>query len=278
MSPNEALIRYQVKLLPNLIIQSQNLTVEKHIESIKERQDQAIQALNQAVNASPPPRARYNLGDQVWLKETYLKVQYQSSKLAPKRYGPFQIVKVVSLVAYCLQLPITWKIHDVFHTSLLSPYCKMTTYRPNFSWPPPDLISGEEEFEVKSILNHQCHRRSRTLQYLVKWRGYLYLDTVRHRNQLIKYMPWSWQKHTIVSIQTLEIKLPLGMGRKRPFTTSHSSTLDLPEERKIHCQHHRKGDILYHNPHPLARVYFLWPPSQMKASISTQDLGLGTYT
>jgi hypothetical protein len=37
MSPNEALIGYQVKLLPDLIIQSQNPTVEERVESIKER-------------------------------------------------------------------------------------------------------------------------------------------------------------------------------------------------------------------------------------------------
>jgi hypothetical protein len=88
MSPNEALIGYQVKLLPDLIVQSQNPTVEERVESIKERRDQAIKALNQAVNASPLPRARYNLGDQVWLKGTYLKAQYQSSKLAPNIMAP----------------------------------------------------------------------------------------------------------------------------------------------------------------------------------------------
>jgi hypothetical protein len=128
------------------------------------------------VNASPLPRARYNLRDQVWLEGTYLKVQYQSSKLAPKRYGPFQIVKVISPVAYRLRLPTTWKIHDVFHASLLSPYRETTTHGPNFSRPPPDLISGEEEFEVESILNHRRHGRSRTLQYLIKWKGYPHSD------------------------------------------------------------------------------------------------------
>ncbi len=55
MSPNEALIGYQMKLLPNLIIQLQNPTVEEWIESVRERRDQAIQALNHVVNASPQP-------------------------------------------------------------------------------------------------------------------------------------------------------------------------------------------------------------------------------
>jgi len=178
MSPNEALIRYQVKLLPDLIIQSHNLTVEEQIELVKERHDQAIQALNHVVNASPLPHTQYKIEDQVWLKGTYLKMQYQSSKLAPKCYGPFRIVKVISPVAYQLRLPPTWKIHDVFHASLLSPYRETTAHRPNFSWPPPDLISGEEEYEVESILNHWRHGRLRALQYLIKWKGYPHLDNM----------------------------------------------------------------------------------------------------
>jgi hypothetical protein len=36
MSPNEALVRYQVKLLPDLIVQSQNPTVEEQVKSIRE--------------------------------------------------------------------------------------------------------------------------------------------------------------------------------------------------------------------------------------------------
>ena len=132
--------------------------------------------LNHAVNASPLPHTQYKIEDQVWLKGTYLKTQYQSSKLAPKCYSPFRIVRVISPVAYQLQLPSTWKIHDMFHASLLSPYHETTTHRPNFSQPPPDLIGGEEEYEVESILNHQRYGRLRTLQYLIKWKGYPHSD------------------------------------------------------------------------------------------------------
>jgi hypothetical protein len=30
----------------------------------------------------------------------------------------------------------------------------MTTHSPNFTRPPPDLIDGEEEYEVERIINH----------------------------------------------------------------------------------------------------------------------------
>jgi hypothetical protein len=94
------------------------------------------------------------MGAQVWLEGKNLKLPYQSTKLAPKRYRPFRIIKEVSPMAYQLELPWTWRIHDVFHSALLSPYQEMTAHRPNFSQPPPDLIEGEAEYEVEQIQNH----------------------------------------------------------------------------------------------------------------------------
>jgi len=75
-------------------------------------------------------------------------------------------------VAYQLALPLSWGIHDVFHASLLLPYKETTAHGPNFTRPPPDLIKGEEEYEVEAITNHRYHGRRRQLQYLIKWRGY----------------------------------------------------------------------------------------------------------
>ena len=42
-------------------------------------------------------------------------------KLTDKWAGPFKILKKLSSVAYELELPKTWKIHPVFHISLLKP-------------------------------------------------------------------------------------------------------------------------------------------------------------
>ena len=93
-------------------------------------------------------------GDKVWLEGRNLKLHYPSKKLAPRREGPFEITQVISPVAYKLRLPPTWKIHDVFHASLLSSYRETPEHGPNFSNPPPDLIRGEEEYEIDKILSH----------------------------------------------------------------------------------------------------------------------------
>ena len=112
----------------------------------------------------------FQLHDKVWLDGRNLKIGYPSRKFAPKREGPFEITKVLGPVTYQLKLPNTWKIHPVFHASLLSPYKETDVHGSNFTSPPPDLIDGNEEFEVEAILGHKPWGRSQ--RYLVKWKGY----------------------------------------------------------------------------------------------------------
>ena len=131
--------------------------------------DQATKIINQ--NAGEAPSPQFTVGDQVWLEGLHLKLPHQSTKLAPKRYGPFTIMKQINPVTYELILPATWQIHPVFHVSLLSPYVETDAHGPNYSRPPPDLIGGEEFYEVEQICGHRRHGRSRALQYLIKWKG-----------------------------------------------------------------------------------------------------------
>ena len=95
-----------------------------------------------------------------------------SIKLSPKRHGPFKVKKVLSPITYQLDLPIQWKIHDIFHIDLLTPYQEMDFHGPNFAQPPPDLIDGEEEYEVEQVLDARQYSRGRKVQYLIKWKGY----------------------------------------------------------------------------------------------------------
>ena len=55
----------------------------------------------------------------------------------------------------CLHLPPTWRIHDVFHASLLLTYQDTAEHWPNFINPPPEEIDSEEEYEVAKILSHR---------------------------------------------------------------------------------------------------------------------------
>ena len=103
------------------------------------------------------PQPRWQEGHKVWLEAKNLAVPYGTVKLAPRQHRPFTITRVVSPVAYQLALPPSWKIHPVFHASLLTPYTETVEHRSNYSKPPPDLIEGTEEYEVESIHNHRHH-------------------------------------------------------------------------------------------------------------------------
>ena len=114
----------------------------------------------------------YRVGDQVWLDGRNIKTYHPTTKLAPKRHGPFPIKRALSTITYQLTLPEQWKIHDVFHVDLLTPYRETEFHGPNYARPPPDLIGEEEQYEVEQVLDERNYRRWKKKQYLVKWKGY----------------------------------------------------------------------------------------------------------
>jgi hypothetical protein len=114
----------------------------------------------------------FQTGDKVWLDGRNIKMFHPTAKLVPKRHGPFPIVRVLSPITYELRLPVQWKLHPVFHVDLLTPYRETEFHGTNYDKPPPDLIDGEEEYEVERIVASRRFGRGRKLQYLVKWKGY----------------------------------------------------------------------------------------------------------
>ena len=172
LSPNRILLGYEPQLTPEISPPLNNDLAEEHIRKLMENRDQATRAINKAAKGNRTIPEQYHTGDQVWLEGKYLKFPHQATKLNLKHYGPFRVIKGISPVAYQLQLPPSWNIHPIFHASLLLPYHETPSHGPNISRPPPDLIDGEEEFEVEQIKAHQNFGRSKCLQYLIKWKGY----------------------------------------------------------------------------------------------------------
>jgi len=191
-TPSEILLGYRPTLHPDQNVPSSNQTAEQHMETLHQKCAQAIAAINKVASQGPTPKGRFKEGDQVWLEATNLKLPYHMPKLAPRCQGPFRISQVISPVAYQLTLPLSWGIHNVFHASLLLPYKETTAHGPNFTRPPPDLIEGEEEYEVEAIINHRHHGRWRQLQYLIKWKDYPSADNTWeaaedvHADELVK--------------------------------------------------------------------------------------------
>ena len=55
----------------------------------------------------------FKKGDRVWLDTRNLKTNHHK-KIAPKWEGPFEITDVMGPVTYQINLPESWKIHNVF--------------------------------------------------------------------------------------------------------------------------------------------------------------------
>jgi hypothetical protein len=60
----------------------------------------------------------FEKNQKAWLDMRNLKMSHHG-KIAPKREGPFKIDEVLVPVTYRLKLPESWKIHNVFHATLL---------------------------------------------------------------------------------------------------------------------------------------------------------------
>jgi len=173
-SPFYLMMGYEPKDIPLAFENTNTPAAKQRLKTLKEARNEASAAHELArqwmAERSTWGFTPFEKGQKVWLDGRNLKIGYESQKLAPKREGPFEITEVMRPITYHLKLPNQWQIHPVFHASLLSPYLETETHGPNFLQPPPDLIKGEEEYEVEAIIAHR--KRGKGHQYLVKWTGY----------------------------------------------------------------------------------------------------------
>ncbi|KAK3547941.1 hypothetical protein QTP70_001326 [Hemibagrus guttatus] len=116
----------------------------------------------------------YQPGQKVWLSTQDIKLCLPCRKLSPRFIGPFTIVRQVNPVTYRLQRPPEYKIHPVFHVSLLKPHhpSVLPSTEPGKAEeaPLPLLMDDGTAYLVKEILDSQCH--GGRLEYLVDWEGY----------------------------------------------------------------------------------------------------------
>jgi len=173
-SPFYLMYGYEPRLLPSVISETHIPAAESRIKELSEARNEALAAHDIACKVmrdrSTAKFSPFQKGDKVWLEARNLKCLYENCKFVPKCEGPFLISEVLSPITYCLAIPMKWKIHNMFHASLLSPYSENNVHGPNYMRPPPDLVKGEEEYEVEAILSHRGSARNRS--YLVRWKGY----------------------------------------------------------------------------------------------------------
>jgi len=97
----------------------------------------------------------YQVEHLVMLSWRNIRMHRLTKKLDHKNHGPFQIEKIISPLTVRLTLRRKWKIHNVFHLSLLKPY-PTSEHRA-----PPDLskvlqevdnIDQSKEYNIKEVM------------------------------------------------------------------------------------------------------------------------------
>ena len=109
--------------------------------------------------------------DMVWLDARNLATEHLSKKLSNKFEGPFRIIRTIRTHTSKLEISEDWGHHDVFSNYLLR--LAATDSLPEQVFPPlfPVISTeGEEEFEVKAIINSWMQQGC--LEFLVRWVSY----------------------------------------------------------------------------------------------------------
>ena len=98
-----------------------------------------------AVDNLRTPAPNFQVGDMVWLLRRNITTTRPCSKLDYTKLGLFHISECINLVAYRLDFPSHYLIHDVFHMSLLEVYNAFVLPRLQPTQPPPIELVSENE-------------------------------------------------------------------------------------------------------------------------------------
>ena len=121
----------------------------------------------------------FQVGDMVMLSVSHFSnlpnlAEGASRKLSPVYFGPYKVTKVVSPLAYRLELPGAMRVHDVFHISKLKPYNHTDAFPERIDTripPPPEIVDGEEHFHVTAFRGVRGPS-ARPRAYLVEFTGF----------------------------------------------------------------------------------------------------------
>jgi len=148
----------------------------KRMESATKEAKSAIHKVQEDItryyNQRRSPAPVFKPGDWVYLDTSDIKMTHPSPKLLHCRLGPFEIERQVGPLAYRLKLPHrSRQLHPVFNVVKLStaPDDLIPGREPR-ALPPPIVVDGEPEWEVKEVLDSHWHWRR--FQFLIKWKGF----------------------------------------------------------------------------------------------------------
>ena len=116
----------------------------------------------------------YKVGDLVLLSTRNLRMKGTPGKLQKRFVGPFRVTEIIGEQAYRLALPKEWRIHPVFHVSLLRDW-KAAEVQEDQLVSKEDALEVEEPYwEIEKVLRWQKVKRNKKIikECLVLWKGF----------------------------------------------------------------------------------------------------------
>ena len=144
-------------------------TAKRHLADAQNRQQQYADRHRQ--------ESSFEVFDQVLSTANTPVAKGPAYKFKPRWTGPFPIISIVNPVSYELQLPATWRKHNVFHVSLLKRYqppaerAGSSPPAPQPLPPPIDAPDPDQTFIVDRILSSR-EDKTGAREYLIQWVGF----------------------------------------------------------------------------------------------------------
>ena len=159
------------------------------VKRLEETHERMGKYYDRSRKEAPP----YSVGDLVMLNCKNIRTPRATKKLDAKLFGPFKVIRLVAQGGQSveLELPQHWRVHNVFHTSLIGPYRTSVrglrdepiavtdsgyVDRPGVTHKVGYDVEGNqvlEDFEVEEIMGSHYNTEWKKVLYLIKWKGYL---------------------------------------------------------------------------------------------------------
>ena len=138
-------------------------------DHLRRAQETRAKRLEQGMRPS-----KLKVGDLVLLSTEHYNLQLPSQKLAPKWLGPLKVLELRGPNTVRVEIPPRFaRLTPLQNVENLKPYHpRPPEVGPSHEAPPPELVEGEEEFEVEDILAHRLVGPHKRPEFLVRFKGY----------------------------------------------------------------------------------------------------------